>query len=121
MCHSELQKQKAYSLLRAALAYCTGNTHLEGYQGVAVGVCAEHVLFDPRLGPQRSGGAWELGRSDDVTREGLLVRREVTDRAGHSHATPSAVVPAPGHPPRAPAVPLVTAPRRGLHHRLQRC
>lgn len=102
----------------AANAVPTLNTYLQGQQGVAVAVCAKHVLLYPGLRPQWSARAWELGRSDDIAWEGLLQGWDVTDWARYTHAAPSAVVPAPGHPPGAPAIALVTTPGRWFHHGL---
>lgn len=97
------------------------SSYLQGQHGVAVAVRAKHVLLHPGLLPQRSSGARELGRSDDVAGEGLLQGRGVSDGAGNAHAAASAVVPAPRHAPAAaPAVPLVAPPRGRFHHGLSR-
>lgn len=96
------------------------NVYLQGQQGVAVAVCAKHVLFYPGFRPQWSSRTWELGWSDDVTRKGLLQGWGMADRPRHTHPAPSAVVPAPGHPPGTPAIALVAAPGRRFHHGLRR-
>lgn len=94
--------------------------YLQGQQGVAVAVCAKDVLFYPGFRPQRSSRTWELGWSDDVARKGLLQGGGVADRPRYTHATSSAVVPAPGHPAWTPAIALVAAPGRWFHHGLHR-
>lgn len=101
----------------------TYHPYLQGKESITVVVSSENIIFNPRFWCQWWSGASKFRRSYDITRKGLLQRRDLVHSSWNSHVSSSAMVSAmhssPGYISCAPATTLI-APGRLLQKRLKR-
>lgn len=101
----------------------TYHPYLQRKESITVVVSSENIIFNPRFWCQWWSGASKFRRSYDITRKGLLQRRDLVHSSWNSHVSSSTMVSAmhssPGYISCAPAATLI-APGRLLQKRLKR-